>query len=111
MLQAVSAALSGLRAQQTRLSVSANNVANQNTLGFQKARALLEEDAGGGVRARVERVGDRIELSGDAQEAPSNVDLVEEVGELVEAPQSFRANAAVLRAADDAQKSLLDVLA
>jgi flagellar basal-body rod protein FlgG len=49
MIRGLSAASSGLAAQQTRLAVTANNVANANTTGFKRAVAQFQESPGGGV--------------------------------------------------------------
>jgi flagellar basal-body rod protein FlgG len=42
-LQALSTAVTGMRAQQTNVDVIANNIANVNTSGFKKARARFED--------------------------------------------------------------------
>jgi flagellar basal-body rod protein FlgG len=41
--QALSVAQTGLEAQQTRMAVIANNLANVNTTGFKKSRAIFED--------------------------------------------------------------------
>ena len=53
MTPALSAAISGLRAQSTVLAVSAHNVANVNTDGFKKQRVSMAASPYGGVVASV----------------------------------------------------------
>lgn len=53
---ASSIASSSLRAAELSLSVSAHNVANLQTPGFRRQSVLQEEQAGGGVVARLTRV-------------------------------------------------------
>ena len=43
MIRALSTAASGMDAQQTRLDVTANNIANVSTPGFKKSRAEFED--------------------------------------------------------------------
>jgi len=43
MMRALSSAASGMEAQQTRLDVTANNVANVSTAGFKKSRAEFQD--------------------------------------------------------------------
>lgn len=47
MIGALSSAVSGLQAQQTRLAVTANNVANATTIGFQRSDVCLQAEANG----------------------------------------------------------------
>ncbi len=69
MMRALYTAATGMHAQETRMSVSANNLANANTTGFKKARTEFEDllsetvrtaeapDARGGTRAAPLEVG------------------------------------------------------
>ena len=69
MMRALYTAATGMHAQETRMSVSANNLANANTTGFKRARTEFEDllsetvrtaeapDARGGTRASPLEVG------------------------------------------------------
>lgn len=95
-----SIAFSGLQAAQTRLAVSAHNVANMDTPG-QAAQRVREVAAGdlGGVSTQVVRA------SGEG------VSLEREALEQITASAAYRANVFVLRAAQATAGSVLDLLA
>ncbi len=74
MLRALYSSISGLRAHQTMMDVTANNIANVNTQGFKAGRAIfadalsqtvrgggaLDTDANGGHGTRPSRSSDRV---------------------------------------------------
>ncbi|MSS72898.1 MAG: hypothetical protein EXS64_15610 [Candidatus Latescibacteria bacterium] len=108
---------SGLQAGQRRLDVSAHNVANVNTDGFQKQVATAQERPSGGVDVQV----DNVEVSEEAQRAleeakteglvsqPENgVSVVDETVNQIAAKTAFQANAKVLKAQDKTVGTLLD---
>lgn len=92
-------AVSGMQASQVRLGVSANNVANAQTEGFQRSRVDLQAQQSGGVTARVERL------------PQPGVDLVQEMVEQKSATYAFKANAQSVRTADEMMGRLLDTRA
>lgn len=112
MLSVQSIAASGLRAQSTRLAVSAHDVANVNTDGHQAQRTVLEAQPQGGVSARVEPEGGPPPLAvrDGAEVMLSTTDISTEAVEQISAQRAFEANIAVLRAADDMDESLLDLV-
>lgn len=75
-LQALSTAVTGMRAQQTNVDVIANNIANANTNGFKKARVRFEDlfyqeirrtggqSPGGGVVPTGIEIGTGVRLAG-----------------------------------------------
>ena len=91
-------AVSGLQVESARLSVSAHNTANLNTPGFKADQVYPVALADGGVRVDVSSTG-----------APT--DLVAEVVQQITALVGYRANAAVLRTADEMLGTLLDTRA
>jgi flagellar hook protein FlgE len=91
--------LSGMRAADLLLTATADNTANVNTPGYRAEQVDLATDATGGVTAGVSR-------------APEpGVDLVEQMTNLSVAQAVYTANARVLRAAMENERTLLDVLA
>jgi flagellar basal-body rod protein FlgC len=114
MSSAAAIAASGLAAAGLRLDASARNVANALSDGYAPVRVEARAAAGGGVEAAVvppapsegERRADAA-LSGALL---SRVDLATEVTGQLSARRAFEANLAVLRAADEAERSLLDLL-
>jgi flagellar hook protein FlgE len=107
---AFSIALSGLAAAGLRLDASAHHVANALTGGFVPLRVGQEEVAWGGVRAWAERDA-AAEARADATlTGLSTVDLAGEAVGQLRAVTAYRASLATLRAADEAERSLLNVV-
>lgn len=96
----MSIAVSGLQAQTTRLSATANNVANALTPGYDRAVTSLSTRPTGGVSASVSP-SDEAALPGS-----SNVDLASEMLDAIGAELAFKANASVFETGAD----LWDVL-
>jgi flagellar hook protein FlgE len=93
-------ALSGMQSAQTRVAVSAHNVANLLTEGFHPQRAVQTSLASGGSRATVATAA-----------APEPVDLEREIVGQIVAKTQYAASARVLGVELDLKGSLLDVLA
>jgi flagellar basal-body rod protein FlgC len=117
MIEGLSATLSSLQAHDRKMNVNANNVANVNTNGFKRDRAVLEEGREGEVRVNLSK--DRSPAPQDplAPDAPgvnkelSNVDLADELTGMIPAEIGYKANLATIRARDDMLGTLLDTLA
>jgi flagellar basal-body rod protein FlgC len=115
MTSALNAALSALEAYEKKLNVTANNIANVNTDGFKKSRAVLQEGDPSGVVVTLSRVNTpgspipSMDGSGEIRES-SNVDLAEEIVDLQTTKYGFQANLKTLKAEDEILGSLLDIL-
>jgi len=96
-LDALGAALSGIRSALTRQATSAHNIANVNTDGFQPLRTIEEESAAGGSSARVVR-----------DDAPG-VDLAGEAVEQIRSQYGLAANARVVKTQQSLLGSILDL--
>ena len=113
MINILGTALSALHAFSRKLGVSANNIANVNTDGFKKSRAVLEEENPYGVNVNISRVdtpGSLLpspENSSETMET-SNVSQEEELIGLKIAENGYKANLRALQAADEALGSFLD---
>jgi len=121
--------LSALNALSTQMQVSANNVANMNTNGFQASRASLEtgwQDQGVRVasidkdttpgpmvpsleRSRNAETGG-VETSWQYVEG-SNTDLVREFTHMNSVQNAYEANAVAIRSQDEMFGTVLDILA
>ncbi len=114
MLSPIHAAISGLRASTELVSASAHNIANRFTDGFKKDVVHLSEGAAGGVVVDVEKSNEPGPLhyshEGTLVEG-SNVDLAEETVNLIFARNSYTANVATIRAVNEMESTLLDILA
>lgn len=93
-------ALSGMRSAQTRVAVSAHNVANLLTSDFRPQRPVQTSRASGGAEVAV---------ATSATAEP--VSLEREIVDQIAAKTQFKASARVLEADLEMRGSLLDILA
>lgn len=107
-MDVTSIALSGLKAADSRLAVSANNIANASTPGFKPADAVQESVDNGGVIVDIRQ---RIPASQDTEGELPNVSLEQEVVNTVTAANDFQANLRLLKVQKELDKSLLDIQA
>jgi flagellar basal body rod protein FlgG len=103
-MSAISSALSGIQAAFSRLGNTANNVANLFTPGFQAGTA----DQSSGP--------DGVTVTFSESDAPglpqaSNVDPPAAIVDLISQQDSVAAGVATIRAQDEAERSVLDLLA
>jgi flagellar basal-body rod protein FlgC len=111
-MDALSNAVSGLRAAQLQVDVAASNVANVNTPGYQPGLTDQQAQAGGGVAAYVTAGQAPPNIPGvAAADEPSGTDLTTEMAALVTGPIAYAANARVVDFSVQTTRSLLDVLA
>lgn len=117
---AMGAASTGMQTQSIRMRLSAENMSNIDTPGYQRKLLFLKEIASGGVAV------DRMSLSGAAGELRhdpfhpladengmvrlSNVDMMVELADAREARRSFDANLQAFRQAQGFYRSLLSIL-
>jgi flagellar basal-body rod protein FlgC len=127
----ISIALSGMQAASVRLNASASNVANLRTNGrlpsaggtssapaaYAPLRVDQVEVSGGGTAANVSTASPSYTPSydptapyadGNGMVAAPNVDLANEAVQQITAKYEFAASAAIMRAASDMTKTLLD---
>ena len=106
--------ISGIRAATDMLSTSAHNIANINTDGYKKQHVNLRGDDGSGVIADITESTEAgslyISKRGEIVET-SNVNYIEEVVTQIKARHLLSANAAAIKYTDEAQKSIMDIIA
>lgn len=116
MINPADSALSGIKALGTKIGVTANNMANMNTDGFKKSRAVLEQGHPSGVTVSIEEIDTPGAIlpaqdgSGATRET-SNVDLEEEMVNLITTPTAFSANIKTLKTWDEMTERLIDLFA
>ena len=116
MISALNGTISALKAFVTKMGVTADNIANVNTDGFKKNRAILKEDQNGGVRveiSRENRSGFRysgVENDRGVEKEASNVDLAEELPDLMMTKRAYQANLKTIETQDEMLGSLLDII-
>ena len=104
-------AQSGLLAAETRLGVSAHNVANALTDDYTPVRVDAREVAGGGVAAAPVPADDPAVAARLDAAHLAGTDLAGEMVAQMTAAAAFRANLATLRTADEMAGALMDVKA
>jgi len=112
MISAVNSAVSALQVQGTRQEVTANNVANSNTGGFEPSRVVSQEGIQGGVNARVDTPAPQepVDESRSVKQA-SRTDIATEMLESQQTEQMYKANLATVGTVNTMQGSLLDTIA
>ena len=99
-----------MQAAQAQLNVTAQNVANADTPGYQSARVDLVELSTGGVAVGgITRDASAGAMLPHGQQG-SNVDLAAQMENLRREQMLYGANAAVVRVADQMTGTLLDML-
>ena len=116
MISALNGTLFALRAFVTKLGATADNIANVNTDGFKRNRAVLHEDDNGGVRVELSKDQspglryDVIEDGKKVEKETSNVDLAEEIPDLMLTKRAYQANLKTIETQDEMLGSLLDTI-
>ena len=116
MITNVSSNLSALRSYGKKMGVIADNVANVNTDGFKKNRAVLQEGPNHSVDVNIQKIDtpgavyDRFEGHERVEKETSNVDLAEEFPEMMITQHAYSANLKVVQTQDEILGSLLDVI-
>ncbi|MBY5365653.1 flagellar basal body rod protein [Rhizobium leguminosarum] len=91
-----STGLSGMRTQTTRVGAIANNIANSSTPGYARLSTSLTSVVSAGVQAVI-------------NPTASDVDPATELTDLIEAEQSYQANAVVFETGADMWEMLMSI--
>lgn len=112
MISAVNSAVSALQVQGTRQEVTANNVANSNTGGFEPSRVVSQEGIQGGVSGKVDTPApqDPADESRSINQV-SRTDIATEMLESIQTEQTYKANLQTVGTTSTMQGSLLDTIA
>lgn len=92
----IAIALSGLTASTARLTVSASNIANAQTPGYQPRGVTASPLPGGGVTTQVVALPD--------------TDLATEIVGQIAATHAYKANLETIRTAEEMTSALLDIV-
>jgi flagellar hook protein FlgE len=99
------ASVSGVSAAFFRQDVSANNISNINTPGFEQSTAYQTDMAPQGTRIS------SLARTPNPDRATSNTDLAKEVGELKTNKAALQADLRVMKVQNSMLKSVLDIFA
>ncbi len=111
-------AASGLAANSAKAAVSAHNIANVNTDGYKKSRAVIESNPAGQPEVKVSESNAAGPVVQEPEGLPggkrtrelSNVDFAEEFIQTTMAGYGYRANASIVRVQDEMVGTILDIL-
>lgn len=115
MITTLAGNVTALKAHGTRMGVIADNVANVNTDGFKKSRAVTAEGPNGTVQANVHPVKtsgavyQTREAGRTVERETSNVDLGEEFPAMMITQHAYSADLKAIQAQDRMLGSLLDI--
>ncbi len=115
-MDSLSISLSGLKAQATRLSATASNIANGATPNYKAQRVVMTTNPSGGVSAVLSRDLSpgrpipQIEGLPSRDKETSNVDLASEMVNLMTIRHSFQANLQALKTILRTKGSVLDIV-
>lgn len=116
MIDGTYAASLALNAFSKSLAVASNNVANMNTDGYKKSRAILKEGKNGGVEVSTQKIDTPSSLipheeasHGQVNER-SNVDLAEEMVHMMLAQRGYEANVKSLEVQNELNGTILDII-
>ena len=116
MVSSVNTNISALSALGKKMAVTSNNIANVESEGFKKSRAVLKEGESGSVEVditRIETPGDTRVEDADGEQVErefSNVDLAEEITGTIPTQRGYEANLTVIKARDEILGTVLDIL-
>lgn len=99
----LNAGLSGMRLNADRIRVTANNIANVNTPGFQAGAPAIATEPGSALDAKTGEGG-----APDLPEPP-DVDLAKEMADLIIAKHGYTANSKTVKTADELLGTLLNI--
>lgn len=120
MINGLGAPLSGMQANQLRVDVSANNVANVNTDGFKASTVQTTDsayinDIGQGTQVSATYAPSRPgpvtpAASGSGMVEQSNTELATEATSQMAAQSAYGFNVSMLKTANDMVKNVLDIM-
>ena len=111
---ALNIGITSLRAYQSGLDISSNNIANANTSGFQPQQAQFQEAIAGGVVVNISQNGSAasgLSTSAALGTEANSTDLATELVNTIEYKAGFQFSAQIVKAADEVLGTLIDITA
>ncbi len=106
----ISAPISALRAFDTKMESTADNVANAQSVKFKKTRVILtEQENNTGVKAQVSRINTPGAID-DSGEELSNVDIAEELTSMIPTSRNFEANVKTVQTMDEMTGTIINII-
>ena len=116
MAFSINSSLSAIKAFGSKMGIHGNNVANCYSDGFKKSRAVLLENARGGVQVNIEKIEVPISLHDGSTPHPvtekerSDVDLAEEIPQILITKRGFESSLMALKTCDEMIGTIINLL-
>ena len=116
MITGISPNLSALGAFEKKMGVTSNNIANFDSQGFKKSRAVMVEGQNNSVEVEVSRIESLKPIVNEGTEGKikeienSNVELTEEIPQTIIAQRGYEANIKVIETREEMLGSILDII-
>lgn len=119
MISSIQPTLSALKAFDKKMGVSADNIANVNTPGYQTKRATISEGPGRGVETTISRedplrnseAPTEVSAPPGEKTPPSDVSLEKELPDMMTTRRGYQVNIKMFQAQDEMLGTALDILA
>ncbi len=109
-ISGISAPVSALNAFGTKMSSTADNIANSQSVNFKKTRVVLtEQDNNVGVKAQVSKVNTPGVIDSYGEEL-SNVDMAEEITSMIPTSRNFEANVKTIQTMDEMTGTIINIV-
>ncbi len=109
-ISGISAPVSALNAFGTKMSSTADNIANSQSVNFKKTRVVLtEQDNNVGVKAQVSKVNTPGVIDSSGEEL-SNVDMAEEITSMIPTSRNFEANVKTIQTMDEMTGTIINIV-
>ena len=111
-INGITGPVSALKAFETKMDSTADNIANSQSVKFKRSRVVLSEQTGGtgGVKAEVSKVNTPGGYVDSDNEELSNVDMAEEISSMIPTSRNFEANVKTVQTMDEMTGTIINII-
>ncbi len=110
-INGITGPVSALKAFETKMDSTADNIANSQSVKFKRSRVVVSEQTGGtgGVKADVSKINTPGYVDSDNEEL-SNVDMAEEISSMIPTSRNFEANVKTVQTMDEMTGTIINII-
>ncbi len=109
-IQGINSSVSAMKAFETKIASTADNIANSQSAKFKKTRVVLSEQKNNAnVKAQVSRVNTPGTIDASGEEL-SNVDITEEISSMIPTSRNFEANVKTIQTMDEMTGTIINII-
>ncbi len=109
-IQGIADSVSAIKAFETKMSSTADNIANSQSQKFKKTRVIFSEQKNNkGVTAQVSRVNTPGDIDASGNEL-SNVDIAEEITSMIPTSSGLEANVKTIQTMDEMTGTIINII-